>query len=361
MIITTEEIQYKTLFSHAQIEITGACNMNCKHCRASNEVPIFMTPEEIGFLLDFADFNRGERFNLTISGGEPFLHPGFLDIMDLVHKHGFCEIVVTTNGSIINHDVLSALNQMFDGNLTLQISLDSVHEEIHDSNRRFQGAYQSAIEAFELISQYHNLTSSARMTITSKTINEIESMVELLFKLHVSRLGVGGVIPAGRGAEGNLALKPQEKHHMINKLAFLARQMEGKMEIVTEDPLKCLVNDNPWISSRYYEMESNPALFGGCTAGVDCFNANTRYQITPCSVFNESIIPDFRQYDDVVQMTEAYCSSELVKGLCKREFEGECEFCRHKRICGGCRAAAKFYGGNYFSSDGSCWIAKGGE
>lgn len=43
--------------------------------------------------------------------------------------------------------------------------------------------------------------------------------------------------------------------------------------------------------------------------------------------------------------------------MCSRVFEGKCNSCKHKRICGGCRATASFFGdGDYFCSDGTCWI-----
>ena len=68
MKIEVDGVIYKVNFSHAQIEITGCCNMNCKHCRAVNEAPMFMSLDKIKMILDFASQNSNKEFNLVISG-----------------------------------------------------------------------------------------------------------------------------------------------------------------------------------------------------------------------------------------------------------------------------------------------------
>ncbi|WP_278907016.1 radical SAM protein [Faecalitalea cylindroides] len=360
MLVETDKAIYKTSFSHAQIEITGVCNMRCTHCRASNEQSIFMDLNTIQMILEFANINKNDNFNLTISGGEPLMHPHFLEIMNLIRSYPFGEIVVTSNGSLLTESILSELNELNFSNLTIQLSLDSVNSFEHDKKRNYVGAFQKVIQSLKFLKNYPKLNSSVRMTVTRETINEIEDMIELLVDLGVSRLGVGSVIPVGKGAEDDKVLTPNEKYNFLTNLAILSRKWRNKIEIVTEDPLKCLVSNNPWISEKVYEIESNPIVFGGCTAGIDCFNVNTFYEITPCSVFNEPLVEDIRKFKNVEELTKAYESSQLLKKLCLRHFTGECEHCKHKRICGGCRATANYFGNSYFASDKTCWY-RGGE
>lgn len=354
MKIEVDGVTYKVNFSHAQIEITGCCNMNCKHCRAVNEAPMFMSLDKIKMILDFASQNSNKEFNLVISGGEPFMHPNFLEIMKIIKDYNFNEIVITTNGSLVNEMKLKFLDDLNFKNLTIQISIDSIYSEKHDLNRRFTGAFNKAIEALKLIQKFDNLHSSVRMTINKFTINEIESMIKLLIPLNVKRLGVGSIIPTGAGAIGSQHLSPQEKEKFLYMLSDLAKKYKNNIEIVTEDPLKCIVKNNPWIPENVYDIEKVEGVFGGCTAGIDCFNVDTHYNITPCSVFDEKII-SLLDYNNVEDLTKAYVTSELVKKLFQRNFEGKCQNCEHKRICGGCRATAKYFGGTYFSSDGTCW------
>lgn len=54
MLIETDTSIYETFFHHAQIEITGCCNMNCEHCRANMEKKIFMPLDKIEKILFFS-------------------------------------------------------------------------------------------------------------------------------------------------------------------------------------------------------------------------------------------------------------------------------------------------------------------
>lgn len=355
MKIESNGIIYTTSFSHAQIEITGCCNMRCKHCRAIDELPVAISMEKMKLFLDFATQNSNSNFNLVISGGEPFIHPQFLDIMKLIRSYNINEIVVTTNGSLLNLKNLSYLDKLEFNNLTIQLSIDSIHQEVHDENRRYKGAFEKAFNALKMLDTFKHLSSSVRMTINKNTMFEIEDMVKLLIPIHVKRLGVGGIIPTGAGAIGSQHLQPNEKKEFLYLLSDLAKKYKNNIEIVTEDPLKCIVENNPWIKPETYAIESNLGVFGGCTAGIDCFNVDTNLNITPCSVFGKPILC-LKDYNCVEDVVKAYETSPLVKKLFSRQFEGKCQDCKHKRICGGCRATSKFFGGSYFSSDGTCWL-----
>lgn len=355
MFVECEDAIYKTGFVHAQLEITGSCNMKCAHCRATNEKPVFMSLEKIGLILDFADQNKNEEFNLTVSGGEPFLHPRFVEIMELIRSHNFGEVVVTTNGSLLKPETLARLDALAFPNLTIQVSLDSTDPAVHDLNRGYPGAFEKAVKGLAAMKDYPNLRSSVRMTVTYKTLDQIEDMVRLLIGLGVIRLGVGSVIPVGKGAEGDQTMTPELKRSFLEGLAQLARKYAGEIEIVTEDPLKCLVAGNPWISPEVYDREEEEGVFGGCTAGIDCFNVDTSDQVTPCSVFREAMFT-IEPGDSPASLREKYENSSLVKSLFQRRFGGKCAVCSHRRICGGCRATAKHFGGSYFAGDGTCWL-----
>lgn len=219
MLVECVDSVYDISLSHAQIEITGCCNMKCKHCRAVNEKNIFMPINKIKLILDFVVANMNDLFNLTISGGEPLLHPEFIEIMRLVRQYPFKEIVITTNGSLITESLLEKLDEMEFSDLTLQISLDSIHANVHDENRNSKGSFEKAIDSLKQIVKWHNISSSVRMTINPKTINEIEEMTKLLIPLGVRRLGVGNIIPVGLGASSGLLLSKMEKHQFLKILS----------------------------------------------------------------------------------------------------------------------------------------------
>lgn len=356
MFVETADAIYETAFHHAQIEITGCCNMHCAHCRASMEKPIFMPLEQIEKVLRFTERNMGEEFNLTLSGGEPLLHPELVEIVGMGVRYGCQEIVITTNGSLLTEELLQRLNEVSAGNVTIQVSLDSTDPQTHDGFRGFAGAYERAVRGLEAIRGYERLQSSIRMTIQKETYQQMEDMVRLAIGVGCVRIGVGNIIPAGLGAEEHFVLTPAEKKAFLTQLAALHRKYQGQIDITTEDPLKAIIEDSPWIDEDILENEEVDGLFGGCTAGIDCFNVDTEYNLTPCSVFRTPIL-NLREHEGPETMEQAYAASEVVQRMFSRTFSGKCNSCRHKRICGGCRATASFFGaGDHFCSDGTCWM-----
>lgn len=87
--------------------ITDYCNFKCSYCPddlhsadyAKQKKPGFPTDEEIGIFIDniLEKHLQGRFLNMTISGGEPTLHPMFKTIIERMNPHGSVEVV--TNGS----------------------------------------------------------------------------------------------------------------------------------------------------------------------------------------------------------------------------------------------------------------------
>lgn len=355
MLIETKNTIYITTFNHAQIEITGCCNMHCKHCRADNEKNIFMPLDKINKIFDFASMHKSQNFNLTLSGGEPFLHPQFVEILKMAVKRGYKEIVVTTNGSLITDELMQSIDEFSQGTITIQVSLDSIYSHEHDEFRGYEGAYNKAIEGLDIIKKYKNVHSSIRMTVKKETYEQMEDMVKIAIDKGCIRIGIGNIIPAGLGAN-EFTLTPKDKKNFLISLASMHNKYKNQIDITTEDPLKAVIQGSPWIDEDILKNELVEGLFGGCSAGIDCFNVDTNYNFTPCSVFRKTIV-NLNDYEDLLDLSEAYSQSEIIKKMCERVFDGKCNDCSHKRICGGCRATASYFGeGNYFYSDGTCWL-----
>jgi len=77
MLIKTRNTIFSVKICQVQIEITGICNMNCKHCRNSFDKSPDMPLSEIDKILKFAIKNGNEQLEVVLSGGEPFLHKKF--------------------------------------------------------------------------------------------------------------------------------------------------------------------------------------------------------------------------------------------------------------------------------------------
>lgn len=76
---------------HLVIDITYSCNMSCINCNrlsnAKNKPKLSMTVEDIKkYIRDF-EINGNPMDSIALTGGEPTVHPQFLEILDLLVEY----------------------------------------------------------------------------------------------------------------------------------------------------------------------------------------------------------------------------------------------------------------------------------
>jgi 7,8-dihydro-6-hydroxymethylpterin dimethyltransferase len=81
------------------IEITNHCNLECPICIVQNRNNYNMTTEEFGRILDGLVAKEGSLETINLSGGEPTLHPQFLEFLDMARaKKEISRVSISTNG-----------------------------------------------------------------------------------------------------------------------------------------------------------------------------------------------------------------------------------------------------------------------
>ncbi len=128
------------------IQITGTvCNIACKHCFISchpkNEShPVMETSHVMGILRQARE--RGVR-DYYFTGGEPFLHPDILPIIEATLAQG--PLCILTNGLLLDGETAGELGRLFrasEHTLDLRVSVDGVSAEENDpirGPRTFEG------------------------------------------------------------------------------------------------------------------------------------------------------------------------------------------------------------------------------
>ena len=136
--------------------LTYKCNLRCLMCGQWGENGAFkdfskdilkqqLTVDEIKTIIDDV---RGFKPNITLFGGEPFIHPDWFEIIQTVKNAGMrCNIV--TNGTYIQNFAEEIIESGLD---EIIFSLDGP-EEIHDAIRRVPGTFKRSINGFLLLNQ----------------------------------------------------------------------------------------------------------------------------------------------------------------------------------------------------------------
>lgn len=137
------------------VSLLTECFLKCKMChmwktkKDPNELAVNEWKDIALSLCDIFE----ERGEIVLTGGEPLLKEGILDLISFCKKKGL-KTIMTSNAFLINEEMA---RQISDSGLDqISISLDSFIEETHDFLRGVKGSYERVIHAIEYIKKHNN-------------------------------------------------------------------------------------------------------------------------------------------------------------------------------------------------------------
>ena len=175
--------------SQISLRIANACNHRCAVCgqygtrgymkeedgkHLSGTLPI----ETYRKLVDQVAHYKPVFY---VTGGEPFLYPSFMELMNYIKMKG-CALSVVTNGVLLEKHAEEIVKNKWD---MVLVSFDGP-EEIHDACRNVKGAYRTALNGLIKINEMKKAYKSIKpFVLTSTTISAVnaphlESTCELI-------------------------------------------------------------------------------------------------------------------------------------------------------------------------------------
>ncbi len=154
--------------------LTGKCNYNCRHCFNAAENIERMEEWDYEELLDLFDRMAECGFHsITLTGGEPMLHPRFNDIVRAIYDRNMVLEKLTTNGFFLRQETLDLFRELH-ADPQIKISFDGVGH--HDWMRGRVGAEQDALRAISLCTD-----NGFRVMVQTQVYREnLDSMRETL-------------------------------------------------------------------------------------------------------------------------------------------------------------------------------------
>ena len=113
------------------LNLTSACNLRCVYCYADDRdsKPNHLTKHEhFDLLAELAQFGSSV---VTLTGGEPTLHPEWLSIANKAKESGH-SLMLLTNAVRIAPDEIAQAASLFD---LIKVSIDGSTENVHDRLR----------------------------------------------------------------------------------------------------------------------------------------------------------------------------------------------------------------------------------
>ena len=197
----------QSLYTHPRLtylffELTDACNLTCLHC-GSNASPCNRTYLPLQAALDLLESVSScyppQSIMICLTGGEPMLHPGLLQISARATELGFT-CGMTTNATLIRPEMAQRLADA--GIRSVSVSLDGLQES-HDWFRNSPGAFERAIQGIRALKSctdgriYTQITS----VIHKKNFHELESLFQLACELDVDSWRLVNLEPIGRALD----------------------------------------------------------------------------------------------------------------------------------------------------------------
>ena len=147
--VETAEFLYEHFRHHPMIfgmhmEISSRCNQRCVHCYQVRDAGANMSRSLALDLL--AQLAALGTVSLTLSGGEPTLHPDLEELLWEARRLDFL-INVLTNGTSMPRRLVNTLRAVNVN--TVQVSLYAIDAKIHDSITGVPGSHAHTVQAIE--------------------------------------------------------------------------------------------------------------------------------------------------------------------------------------------------------------------
>lgn len=341
-----ERFRERTLSAPLNIsfEVTYKCNLRCKHCYASagNALEEELTTKQIlKFIDELADM---KVFSISLTGGEPLARKDIFQIIRHCVDNNL-GVLLSTNGTLITREKAMQLRKM--ERVVVQISLDGINAQTHDSIRGVQGAHQQAMRGLKNVLDSGIEGVRVATVATRLNFREIPLLADELDKMGVSYQRILRFLPLGRGGtQRDLALTNQEIKQLLETLE--KKQSEhGQILIDFSDAFNPPIIDRPTHA---------------CTGGVLWCAVNPKGYVVPCTYLNSMEIAIDLKAESIANKSfkEIWENYALFKALRNPNLflKGKCKNCQYKPTCGGgCRAAAYAYSKDIFGFDPHCTLS----
>lgn len=190
-----DEYPLRTIYFY----LTPECNLACRHCwiaprfrnarTASEYLPLhlFQTVVEQAIPLGMT--------GIKLTGGEPFLHPDILDILQIAREHDL-DVTVETNGTLITPELAESLVTC--KNLFVSVSLDGADADMHEWVRGVRGSFNAVMEGVRTL-----ITTGIRpqviMSLFNRNVGQIADLVAMVEEMGVDSVKFNIIQPSARG------------------------------------------------------------------------------------------------------------------------------------------------------------------
>ncbi|MBM3332046.1 radical SAM protein [candidate division WOR-3 bacterium] len=182
------------------IYLSDNCNLRCRHCwivpRFTNGKPDPGRCVDVDALL--AAVREAKTIGLStakLTGGEPMLHPRFMEVVARLKAEGL-DLIMETNCTLMTAEAARYLK----GKLSfISISLDGADARTHDAFRGVEGAFDAALKGLSYLVDAGFKNTQVIMSVHRGNRHQVEALGQLVASRGAATVKLNPVTRTGRG------------------------------------------------------------------------------------------------------------------------------------------------------------------
>ena len=308
-----EYFKGKPQLTNLHIEITSRCNERCVHCYIPNDNKVNNIEPSLFYDI-LEQCNDMKLLHLTLSGGEPMLHPNFCDFLRKCKEYDF-SINILTNLTLLNDDIISEMKR--NSLLGVQVSLYSMNSDIHDEITQMKGSFEKTKNAILKLIE-NNIPMQISCPIMKQNKNNYNDVKEWA-KKHNIHVGDDYTI---------IAKYDHTTQNLSNRLSI--DEVEELINNIVDTDIKYVEKIEEEIE-RKKNTPYDDYVCSVCNSSICITESGNVY---PCAGWQDNIVGDVKK----TSLKNIWENSEKVKYLreVKKQDFPKCIQCLEKDYCTMC-------------------------
>lgn len=318
------------------ISITEFCNLKCQHCFGKYGKSNHMNFELFKKIID--ECHQYGVFEINITGGEPFLHPQITQFLEYAYNKNL-NISISTNGTVLNNQLISVLNKIKTKLIRISISIDGPK----DFHNNFRGAnsFDKTIENISILKKI-GIKTTINYVINRKNISLITDFLKCMKNYNFTNLSFSMIKCTGLAKENNLIINNQEYlalySNLLNELKDFSTETNSSQFLFGK-----LISPKGIITSTDDTNALKLLNSNYCGAGVINCSISSCGDVLPCSFLLDYIKSSNYNVENVNSTSLKYIWDNNISFLKFRQEKPNlkclsCDLYKNKTCYGGCPA-----------------------